>query len=86
MIVTRTGGTCNSPCNFVHIAEVACVLRDAPNSADDSVNGVANMPECPPVPMDIGFDGVTWEKSADKESSAHASEYRSAGTSLRKAV
>ena len=86
MIVTRTEGTCNSPCNFVHIAKVACVLRDAPNSANNSVNGVANVPECPPVPMDRGSDSVTWEKSADKESSAHASDYRLAGTSLRKAV
>ena len=57
------------------------MLRDAPNSADDSVNGVANVPECPQVPMDRGSDGVTWE-NADKESSAHASEYRLAGTSF----
>ena len=78
--------------SFVHVAEVAHELRDASNSVDDptkGVNGVANVPlmsECPPVPMERGSVGVTWEKNADKESSAHASEYRSAGTSLCKAV
>ena len=68
------------------------MLRDAPDPADDSAKGVnevadeAVIAECPPVPVHRGSVGVTWEKNADKESSAHASVYQSAGTSLCKAV
>ena len=47
---------------------------------------IANVPdiaECPPDPMDRGSFCVRWEKNADKDSSAHASEYQ---LSLCKAV